>query len=910
MGDRRRHRRPIPDREEIVVRRIRAVILRVAALFGVGRTNDEIAEELKTHIALLATELERSGMAPPAARRAAALKFGSISATEDAYRDRRGLPRVEPWFRDVRYAVRSLGRSALLTLSVVVVLGCGIGASTAIVTMLHATVWRPLPVRDADRVVKLSLALQGKFSRHVVGSPSRFSFPEFQSYRDATHVLSGVAALQEQRLTWRGQGEPRALDAALVTGNYFDVLRVEAARGRLLADADTRAPIVVISDRLWQDTFGRDPEVIGRTMNLDRSGYEVVGVAEPGFRGTEFTPVDVWLPLETATIARGNAAQLTETGVSWLQLVGRLANDQPIVSANAEAATIAASFDVPYPGRHSTIVVTPASRLDAGLTNSRDRPKVLVMYGAVGALVVLLLFLSASNAAGLLLARGASRRKEIAVRMAIGAGRGQILRQLFVESLVIALSSAALGLVVCTWTLRGVAHSLLPLQDVFERFTPDGAVFGFAAVFAGVASLFIGVGPSLQALEVDVLSALKGGSGDTAGAMLRLPAARLRHLLISAQTAISAVLLIIAALLARGIDRASRIDPGFTTTDVYVLSLDPSRGDAAIERSVRRTRDFRERLERMPGVLAVGAAGIMPFKGQGVASFRTGDMPSPVTVSFNTVDEGYFRALGVATLAGRLFGPQEGPDAVLINDSFARASWHNAHEALGSRLLLPDGSGYQTSTVIGVIPTLQSVNLGVPDGPTYYAPIRDDRVAQAAFVVHVSAGTPLERLVREGLRSIDPDAVISIDSMSARIAMSAAPSRMLASLAALVGVVALIMAAIGIHGIVAYSVACRTRDISVHVALGAPRLSVVGLVLRSSLRAAAIGGLTGGVLVVAPAIALSKVLTALLFGLSPLDPGALFAGAVVLTGATLLAAYIPARRALHIRPIDALRQDG
>jgi putative ABC transport system permease protein len=897
---------------------LRAALLRLAGGLGLARRRDsEITEELRSHRELLVEEYRRRGLSDAEAHRAAAAKFGSLASAAEAYRDRRGLPVLEHVARDCRYAARSLSHTRVLSVSMILVLAFGIGLTTTMATLFHAVVFRRLSLPEPDRVVKLSLGLAGEVDRRVNGHTSQFSYPELALYQSATRALLGVAGARRERAAWFRGGERRPIGVALVTPNYFTVLQVRPAFGRLLTDSDRRQPAAVISHRLWKDAFGQDPAVVGASMLIDRMAYTVIGVAERSFGGTEVDVVDAWLPLDMAATARGDAGRLTDMSLSWLQVIGRLAPGASLTSAAAEARVIATRYDAMHPGQRTTVFVTEAAALDSGLQQSDERSKVIAVGVAVGLLGMMLLLICTSNAASLLLARGVARQKEIAIRIALGAGRWRIVQQLVTESVLLALAAAALGVALCTAVLRAAAHAL-PMSEYFDSFAPDVAVLTFAILAALSAALLFGVGPALYSTRIEPLAVLKQ---DTMSLGERMPASRLRHWLVAGQVAVSLVLLVVSALLARGVEHALRIDSGFPLTNLYAIAVDVPSGTSRATDRATLIRRLALALKTAPGV-DVGLATIGPFVGAGYSSARASHMAAPIPVLFNRIDSGYFRTLGVATVAGRAFEAREDRTSVIVNARLARAFWGNDQAAIGQTLVFPDerppSSGpvapveqdarvdFRTGTVVGVVPTLQTINAGVPDGPGFYVPLVEDDLADASFLVRAPARSPLQRLLDDMTRG--SDAAAGAVSIEESLRSQTSPARLASAIIVLVGVLTLLIAGAGIYGIVAHSVVSRTHEIGVHVALGAPRARILRLVVGSALRAIASGTTLGTLAILVGATVASEALQPILFGVRALDPLALAAAAFLLIAITGAAAYLPARRALGVRPIDALRQ--
>jgi len=644
--------------------------------------------------------------------------------------------------------------------------------------------------------------------------------------------------------------------------------------------------------------------VIGASMLIDRQGYTVIGVTERSFAGTEVDTVDVWLPLAVAVPARGNAQRLVDASLSWLQVVGRLAPGASLKSAAVEAGVIATSYDAMHPGQRTTVVVSHAAALDAGLLQSAsDRTKAIGLGAVVVALAAVLLLICTSNAAALLLARAVARQQEIAIRIAIGAGRWRVVQQLMTESAVLAFVAAAVGLGLCTVVLRTTAH-LLPLPGYFDRFVPDLPVLAFASLAAVAATVFFGAAPAVYATRVDPLAALKQ---DASGLGERMPGARLRHWLVAGQVAVSLVLLLISGLLARGVQHALKVNTGFPLTNLYAITLDVPAGKSTAADREDLVRRLTLSLHSSPG-LDVGLAIIPPFVGSGLNHARAAHMSSTVQVHFNKVDPGYFPTLGVSNVAGRSFRAGDDRSQVIVNARLARGFWGDERAAIGQSVTFIDdtANGFRTGTVVGVVPTLESVDVGVPDGPMLYLPILDEDLTGASFVVRSRSRQALDRLTGNLTRGTD--AAAGTASIEERVVSSTQPARFASAMTVLLGVLTLLVAAAGVYGIVAHSVVSRTHEIGIHVALGAPRARVLRIVIGSSIRAIGTGAAFGILIMLIGAVVGSEALEPILFGVGPLDPLALGVVVCILGGIMGAAAYLPARRALGVEPIDALRR--
>ena len=882
------------------MRSLRLFGRRLLGAFGRGRQDDEIDEELRAHRDMLAAQYRKSGMNRSEAERVAAAAFGPLASAADDYRAQRGLPRLEHWVRDVIYAVRSLRRTPAVVLAMVLVLGLGIGLSTAIATVLHSIAWQPLPVPDAQHVVKLSQAFGGRVSRHVRGQNGWFSYPELMDYRAGTQTLDGIAGIDEEQVAWQTATNVRAIGATLVTGDYFTALRATPARGRLLTQSDAERPVAVVSHRFWRQSLNSDNEVVGGQLVLDRTAYTVVGVANATFAGTNAVPTDVWLPLEFATRARGESASLAERDFSWLQTVARLARSSTLEQAVAEAQVVAARLDDARPEQHRVITVHPATRLDPALRDGHDRDKVLAVASATGVLVFVLLAICGSNVAALLLARGASREKELAIRLALGAGRGRLAQQLIAEVLVLAAAASTIGVAACVIVLR-VLEIWLPVEELIGPIAPGVRTFLLAAA-SGLAVMFVfGIAPVRHALRIDTLGGLKGDRS-------RMPVMLLRRVLLAAQVATSLVLLVGAAWLTRGVARIAAYDPGFVTSGLWTVQPDrASLGRLPASDIAAFTDRLRAMLERQPGVEIVGTASVAPFGGLATTQVHIDAASDPVPLHFNEVDRTYFDALGVPVVAGR-FPIAAEPDAGLVNASLATTLWGSEEAALGHLLEVPADAALRIIRIVGVVPALQTVSAGVVDAPMIYLPLREGH-PPSVLLVRAATGTQVARLATGMVQSLSPGAFARVMLVEDRIERAAGPARLGATIAGLMGLLGLIVSSAGIHGIVAHSVAARTREIGIRVALGAPPRRLLRAIIGSSLRSVAVGAGVAAALLILLAGSFSHEFKAALFGLDPLDPAALAVPLVVLAAVVLTAAYLPARRALDIAPTDALRHE-
>jgi predicted permease len=882
---------------------IREWFWRVIALARRRHITRDFADELQTHQQLLIDDFRASGMTDAEARRAAGAKLGSLPAAMTAYQNQAGVPAVEHCVGDLRYAIRSLRQTPAAAFSMVFVLGLGIGLSTVVATVLHALVWQPLPVPEADRVVKVGVLLSGRFSRHVQGGEWLVSLPELETFRQSVHALEGVAGVDDENLTWQHDGQARTVRAALVTQDYFPVLEVRAARGQLLGAADANAPVAVISHQFWTNELAGDPAVIGRSLVLGRTPYTIVGVTPETFSGTEIEPTDVWAPLAFATRALGDATALTESDFSWLQLFGRLRPGATLASATGEANGVATGLDREHPGRHMAVFITRASRFESLSFRSHDRGLLIAGGTTTVLVIVVVLLICGSNVAALLLSRGASREKEFAVRIALGAGRRRLVQLLVTELAVIAAGSTLAALGIATGVLDALQR-WLPVREIIGTLTPDLRMLSFAAAYAAIVIIAFGLAPVRHALRLDCLGTLKGSPG-------KMPAMQFRRLIIATQVAVSLALLIGSSWGGRALARAVHIDLGYSPEGLFIVQPDrasvPGGTAADLAQFVDR---LRETVTSTPGVSAVGTTVVAPFWGSSTTSVQVEGAAELVQTRFSVADDQYFRALGVVPSAGRIPRTTE-TDVIVVNAAFARRFWGTDTQALGHVVSLQP-SGHATRRpmrIVGVIPAIDTINVGQTDAPTYYLPVIDRTSTLQNLVVRAAKGTPIARVVTDAARTLAPGAFVRIVPVNDRLRGQLTPSILGAALAAMVGLLSLIVAGVGIHGLVSHAVTAGTHDIGIRLALGAPPDRILTSVVGTNLHAAAIGAAVCLLVLFAVSRWASGPFRAVFLGLDPADPVPYVTAALVLGVAVCAATYVPARRALGVDPIVSLRRE-
>jgi predicted permease len=866
------------------------------------RGRPRISDELRFHRDRLIDDYVASGMDRREAERRAILEFGNAAALEESVRDVRGRW-LDDLSKDLAYACRTLRRAPAFTMVAVLSLALGIGANAAIFSVINAVMLRSLPVDQPDRLVRITRVLNGR--------PGQVSYPVFERFRD--HISSISAAFVQQRtadetITIANSDETVAID--VVSGSYFSVLGLTPAVGRLLDSADDvespAAPAAVISDSYWFRRFGRSPRAIGLTMAVRNRVFTIVGVMPASFRGARVgSPPDVVLPLSPLM----PAAQRTGIGFNALLLLARLKPGATIEHVQAEAEMAYRPIAEAQAAEASSSRERAAmlrQRVTAfhspdGFNSIRDdiaEPLLLLM-----AIVGLILLLACVNVSGLLLARGAARHREISIRIAIGAARGRLIRQFLTESLVLATVGGALGFAFAGRVSERLFSLFLNGRPIDFPVKPDVRVLAFTALVTLVASVAAGLVPALQAFRVRLNPALKEVRAHGHG--------RLGKALVVVQFAISMVLVVGATLFVGTLVKLYAVDRGFDTNGLLALQL---RTDTAYPRE--RTRALQqsvlEGLTTIPGVRSASAGAILPVGGglwdrnvrvEGHAS-QTGE---PENVAFNLIAPAYFATLGTPLREGREFTTRDtvaSPFVAIVNQSFARA-FFGERSAIG-RHVTTVGLTYE---IVGVVGDAKYQGLREGTLRTVYVPWTQRMEDQDfGYLVRLdgrdtaAAALAVQRVVRETDTGLH---VLRLMSYDAWIDRGIPTERLMAAIGGLVGVLALVLAGVGMFGVLAFQVTRRTNEFGVRTVLGATRWSMMRLVLGDVVTIVVPGVLIGG----AAAFTVTGVARGLLFGVTPTQPGVFALAASILTAAALLAGWVPARRASSVDPLVALRHE-
>ena len=799
--------------------------------------------------------------------------------------------------RDLRHGVRSLARTPGATGIAIVTLALGIGANTAVFSVVDAALFRPLAYAHPEELVRVYDASPSKGIPQFSASP-----PNYLDLKSQNRTLVEMAAFTDNEATLDEGGAPERLDAEQVSPSLFPLLGIAPRLGRTFLPAEERAgqpPTAILSWELWQRRFGGDPAVIGRAVRLDSRPVEIVGVMPRGFRFPSAS-ADLWLPLVL------DARALENRGAHWLGVIGRLRPGVALESAQSDLAGIMARLAVAFPAKLGdwTVRVVPLRRAIAGTA----RGPMLLLLGAVG----LVLLLACVNVSNLLLARGASRRREVAIRTALGAARGRLLRQFLTESAALAAAGGIAGAVLAQWgcaALLALGGSAIPRR---AEAGVDGRALLFAAGVSIAAALIAGLWPALRGTKASAGEALQEDSGRGTGGRR---ASAGRRTLLAVEFAMTLVLLAGAALLLRSMAAALRVDPGFRSEGVLTTSLAlPGKDYPDEARIAAFYRELQQRLSRLPGVTAAGTASVLPMSGGRwwLLSVRIPDHPVPESeerdLAYRIAGGDFFRAAGIPLKRGRLFRPEDGKDAPLVailNETAARQCYPG-EDALGREIVLGDRTK-GPRRIVGIVGDVHEESPVEPPAGGVYVPAEQKPSEDMAVLLRTAADpAALGPAVRAEIRAMDPHLPVPpMRGLSDQVGEALRQRRFVLTLLTGFAILALLLAAAGTYGVASCAAAESRREVGIRVALGARRADVVGLLVGDGTRAAVIG-LVAGVVLAVPALTL---LRGLLFTVSPADPMSFVGVALVLVGSAVGASLLPAVRAARANPVDALKSE-
>jgi predicted permease len=903
-------------------------------LFARRRMERDLDKELQFHFESQVADKMRSDISEIEARRLTRLEFGGIEQIKENCRESRGTLWLESIVRDVRYGLRQLRKSPGFALIAILSLTLGIGANTAIFTLLNAILLRPLPVLSPKELLLFGDGNAAGSTMSVPdGSWKLFSYSFFHDFRQKDTSFSGIAAVDSTQMATKASIAGAAYQTThvdLVSGSYFSVLGVPAFLGRTIGESDDSAegagPVAVASYAWFQRQFNGDPSALGKTIHIQSHDYTLVGVARPGFYGfTVGQSTDLWIPLSMEkAFSRPGYNGLGSKLFQSLYLIGRLKPGVTAAQASAETNLLFKQIVRSYLGAqpsqkhlddlaHASIEPTPGGRGVSYLRGAFSVPLKILM-----AIVALVLLIACANIANMLLARGVARTREVAVRMALGASRRRIVFQLLTESVSLSLLGAAAG-VALAWKASVVLLNMAtPGPDRMPlNLTPDMAVLGFTLGVTVVTALLFGTLPAFRATDLEFTPALKDGRGSSSST----PRGALARSLIVGQVALSVVLLVVAGLFVHSLIHLFDVDTGFDKHNVLVFSLDSStanlpRGTSDEIRSVRLQEQIEGGVQTIPGVQSDSFSFFTFDEGawsdqvlfQGIPRTpKNGDQ-----VFFNITGNGFFSTMGIPLIAGRTFNAQDmqnSPKVAVINESMARRFFPNG-SAVGHRFGIGETPGHPGEfEVIGVVKDAKFTALDEGTLMAAYLPCTQSPGFFGNFAVRYAPGANRQEIIsrtRRAIAEVNSNILVnSVGSLEEQVDDSIATQSLIARLSSFFGIIAVFLACIGIYGLLSYSVARRTSEFGIRLALGARSHMLLWMILRECLLLLVLGLVLG----VPVALSSTRILKSLLYDLSPLDPTAISIAIAAVTVMTIAAAWLPARRATKINPMLALRAE-
>ena len=901
-------------------RRLRALIKR-------AELEEQLDDELRYHLERETEQNLKSGMSKEDARYAAARSFGNMDLSKEECRDARGVRFLEDLRRDIRFSLRLLVKNPAFTLVALLTLALGIGANTAIFSLLDAVLLRSLAIKEPERLVLFGHGLNSGLTDGFPNESSDlFSYPFYQNVRQQNDVFTNVGALLSMNWTVHGtvgsgEAEPQRMDVQLVSGAYFNVLGINPSLGRLINEEDDKVsglhPVVVVSHAWWQSQLGGDEQAIGKTILIDKTQYTIIGVAPDNFIGTTVGQApDLWIPLAMETQLPPAHWNTRDKNIAQcLYLLGRLKDGVSAEQANASINVLFKRFlqDLagPQPSAETQqdmqlarVELTPAGRGIDGVRRDFALPLKILMV-----IVVVVLIISCANIANLLLARATVRKKEIALRLALGARRGSLIRQLITESLVLALLGGAAGFGLAWWGSRLLVMMAssgprpLPLQV-----TPNAHILGFSLLASVLSAVVFGATPAFHATSVDLNATLKDGKG----ALRANSQSRIGRALVVGQVALSLMLMVGAGLFVRTLINLQDIPTGFKENNAIVFQVDTATTGLKDDQMGNLLVEVEDRVKQIPGVDAASFS-FFTFNQGGWTSFLYTQEPTPPEgesrlVRQNVVGDDYFNAMGVPLVSGRAFNRLDtatSQKVAIVSETMAQRFYPNS-SALGKHIGKSGGDPGEME-IVGVVKDVKYESLTEKSGPMVYFPFKQRPQPLPNLILRISA-QPQAVIpeVRRSLREVNSKLPIDeVASLQDQIKRSIVQQRLIARLASFFGLLALLLACIGLYGVLSYSVARRRNEIGIRMALGASTLDVLGLVLRNGMTLTLIGLALG----VAGALALTRLVSTLLFGVKATDAKTFVAVSVTLVVVSLIACYIPARRATRVDPLTALRYE-
>ncbi|MGC2828070.1 MAG: ABC transporter permease [Candidatus Acidiferrum sp.] len=884
---------------------VRTLASRTRAWLSRGAVDKEFEQELEAHLDLLTDENVRRGMTPDEARRNARIRLGGTTQLRETNRELRGLPLLETFVQDARFALRMLRKNPGFTAIAVLTLALGIGANTAIFSVVDAVVLRPLPYPRPSQLVNVFEARPQK------GIPSTgASYPDLEDWREQNRAFSHLAGLVFHKLTLTGRGEPTVVNTIVVTSDLFLLLEVKALIGRTLLPDDFKrgaAATVVLSENLWRSRFGADQKIIGSSISLDHRSFTVVGIMPAGFRSPFFSANDeIWIPIAQDPVFSSFMSLRSARG---FPVLGRLNPGVSLEQARAELNAVGAALAKEFPEADAgfSIRIEPLKQAIVG----NAKVALLILLGAVG----LVLMIACANIANLLLARATARAREMGIRSMLGAGRARIIRQLLTESGLLGLAGGIAGVLLAYWGVAALVSFLPAGLPQPHPIAVDGRVLAFALVLSIAAGLVFGMAPALLAADANLQSSLKKGAGRAGEGGGRQ---RARSFLAVAEISLAMVLVVAAGLLLRSFFALTSVNPGFSTRQVWKAEVSlPQYEYSKPQQWTAFSDQLLERIHAQPGLQDSALAVPLPLDAQGVASLPftiVGNPPLPRGTIQNadsvSVSPNYFHVMSIPLLRGRLFNRQDAmsaPRVTLISEAMARRYFANENP-IGRHLVFGHPfNGIASREIVGVVGDVRDAALHEAPQPMMYAPFTQAPFWGGELVVKSTLNpASIAAAIRQQVHDIDPNLpVTDFESLSYAVQSTAAEPRFRTLLLGLFGLIALVLSAAGIFGVMSYSVSRRTHELGIRMALGATPAGILKMVLREGGRLAATGLAVGLV----AALILTRFLRTMLFEIKPADPLTFAAVAILLAFVALAACYIPARRAMRRDPLAALRYE-
>jgi predicted permease len=881
---------------------VRSLVSQTRVWLSPRQVDQDFAQELEVHFDLLTEESVRRGMSPEEAKRAARIRLGGPTQLKETNRELHGLPAIETFLQDTRYAFRMLRKNPGFTAVAVLTLALGIGANTAIFSVVYAVLLKPLPYTNPEQ---LFTAFQANAQQGT--AETGCSYLNFEEWRAQNHAFSELAGIVAHQLTLTGRVEPTVVNTSVVTPEFFALVDVKPLAGRIFFPQDGKQgapPVALVSEDLWRGRFGADPNIIGTSINLDQRPFTVIGIMPGAFRTPFFTKQEVWIPLVQDPVF---STFMPNRGLHLLPVIGRLKPGVSVAQAQAEMDAISGRLAAEFPAENNgwTVRLVPLQKEIVGDV----RTALLVLLGAVG----LVLLIACANIANLLLTRATSRSKEIAVRTALGAGRARIIRQLLSETAVLGLLGGAVGIALAYWGVKALSSLLPSSLPQMNPIRVDYFVLGFALLLSAIAGLAFGLVPAMFAANADIQNALREGARSGESRNRR----RARSFLAVVEISLAMVLLMTAGLLLRSFARLTSVSPGFDAQHIVKADISlPQFQYSTPQQWAAFSEELLARIQSDPGLQDSAVVVPRPIADRNVnLPFDiVGNPPSSAsasrTASFVSVSPDYFRVMGIPLLAGRFFNQHDissTPRVSIISEAMARLYFPNQNP-LGKQLTFgfpPNGEAMRE--IVGIVGNVRDVALGQNPGAMMYVPFAQAPFWGANLVVKSTLSTSsVAAAIRQEVQKMDKDVpVTDVAKMPDLIDASVAQPRFRTFLLGLFAVMALVLAATGIFGVISYSVSRRTNEIGIRVALGASRNTILSMILGETL-ALTFAGLAVGL---PCALAASHLVGHMLFDVSANDPATLAAVAFSLAVVAALAGYIPARRAVRVDPMAALRYE-